>query len=299
MTKGHTQTNQPVSVIGLGAMGSGIASTFLDAGCQVSVWNRSRKKIDALASLGAHACDSPTNAIQASPHIVVCLTGYAAWENVIQDHRLQNHLEDKFIIQLTGGTIDEVQTHASLIEENRGRIADGALMCFPRQLGTEDASLLMAGKAEVLEECDGLLRLLDPNWTNLGDDLTKPSILSRSLTAGIVTSLIGLLNGMAICRAGGIPLELFMQHMEKAESIVPAEKRRLIEAVREGRTEETQASIKTWTGAHETIHSVAEQLGTNLVLQDSIKFVLQEGQRLGLGEHDLSAIIDVFISKKA
>ena len=295
----QNQISQPVSVIGLGAMGSGIARTFLEAGCRVSVWNRSQKKMDALTSLGAHACDSPTDAIQSSPHIVVCLTGYTAWENVFEDHRLQHHIEDKFIIQLTGGTIDEAQTHASLIEGNGGRIADGALMCFPRQLGTDDASLLMAGKVEVLDHCDSLLRMLDPNWTNLGDDITKPSILSRSLTAGIVTSLIGLLNGMAICQAGGIPLELFMQHMEKAESIVPAEKRRLIEAVQEGLTEDTQASIKTWAEAHETIHSVAERLGTNLVLQDSIRSVLQEGQRLGLGEHDLSAIIDVFTTKKA
>ena len=36
----HAGANQSVSVIGLGAMGAGIARTLLDAGCQVSVWNR-------------------------------------------------------------------------------------------------------------------------------------------------------------------------------------------------------------------------------------------------------------------
>ena len=45
--------NESVSVIGLGAMGSGIARTFLEAGYRVSVWNRSRGKVDALVALRA------------------------------------------------------------------------------------------------------------------------------------------------------------------------------------------------------------------------------------------------------
>ena len=39
-----------IADIGLGTMGSGIARTFINAGCQMSVWNRSRGKIDALVA---------------------------------------------------------------------------------------------------------------------------------------------------------------------------------------------------------------------------------------------------------
>src|SRR5258705_13953482 len=42
-----------VGVIGLGAMGSGIAETLVHAGYQPRVWNRSRGPVDALARLGA------------------------------------------------------------------------------------------------------------------------------------------------------------------------------------------------------------------------------------------------------
>ena len=61
-----------------------------------------------------------------------------------------------------------------------------------------------------------LLGMLAPGWTDLGEDLIRPTVLSRSLTAGIVTSLVGLVNGIAICRAGGIPLEIFKEHVDKA-----------------------------------------------------------------------------------
>jgi len=291
---GSIQTNQRVSVIGLGAMGSSIARTLLDGGYRVSVWNRSRGKIDAMASLGALACESPKEALTHSSYTVVCLKDYPVWKRVIEDYGLHDDVNGACVIQLTGGTMDEVREHAAFIEAHGGRVADGALMCFPRQLGTDDASLLVAGASDVLEDCAPLLGVLAPGWTHLGDDVTRPAVLSRALTAGILTSLIGLINGIAICQAGGISLDVFMRQIQQANAFLPDEKNRLIEAVRDGRTADTQASINTWLGAHQTIHSVAGTLGTNLVLQDTVQVVLREAQRQGLGEFDLSSLVKVF-----
>ena len=292
-----SHTHHSVSVIGLGAMGSGIARTFIDAGCRVSVWNRSRGKIDALVADGATGCDTPADALEANRHVVVCVSDYATWSGIVEEHGLRNQLDGTCVIQLTGGTIDDVREHEAFIKGNGGHIADGAVMCFPQQLGTDDASLLMSGEPDVLEECEPLLDMLAPRWTNLGDDITRPAVLSRALTAGILTSFIGFLNGIAMCQKGGIPLDTYMEHTEIAGAIVPDEKRRLLEAVRDGKTEQTQASLNTWAGAHQTIHAVAASLGTHLVLQDAIKSVLQHGQRMQLGEHDLAALTSVFGTK--
>ena len=290
------EANQSVSVIGLGAMGSGIARTLIEAGYRVHVWNRSRDKVDAMAALGATACNGPREALDASSHVVVCLAGYSAWTKVIEEHQLDEVISGTCIIQLTGGAIDEVREHAAFIESHGGRIADGAVMCYPSQLGTADGSLLMSGAPDVLDECDSLLRTLAPVWTNLGEDLTRPVVLSRALTAGILTSLVGLLNGIAVCQAGGISLDIYLQQIQKADAFLPEEKSRLIKAVRDGRTEQTEATIKTWGEGHQTIHSVAGMLGTNLVLQDAVQAVFREGRRMGLGDHDLSALVRVFES---
>ena len=293
----NTDTPPSVSVIGLGAMGSGIARTFIDAGCRVSVWNRSRGKVDALTASGATGCDTPADAMRANRYVVVCVSDYATWSGIVEEHGLRNQLKGKCVIQLTGGTIDDVCEHEALIKGNDGRIADGAVMCFPQQLGTADASLLMSGDQNVLEECRPLLSMLAPQWTNLGEDITRPTVLSRALTAGILTSFIGFLNGIAMCQKSGISLDTYMEHTEIASAIVPNEKRRLLEAVRDGNTEQTQASLNTWAGAHQTIYSVAATLGTNLVLQDAIKSVLQHGQRMQLGEFDLAAIASVLATE--
>ena len=288
--------NQSVSVIGLGAMGAGIARTLLDAGCQVSVWNRSRGKVDELVSRGATACDSPLDAIEANTHVIVCLTDYAAWQAIMEANGLSDCFAGTCLIQLTTGTIETVQDHAAFIEQHGGRLADGAVMCYPSDLGTKTGSLLMAGRADVLEECDPILRMLAANWTNLGEDIKKPTILSRALMVDVGLSLIGIVNGVAIAQAGGISLDVFMEHTRNVGSIIPAEKIRLIEAVRDGNTEETQATINAWGEGQKAVRAIAQSLGTNLVFQDAVRLVFEEAEKRGLGKKDLAALAEVFAS---
>ena len=293
MTNQHIST-PGISVIGLGAMGSGIARTLIEEGYTVSVWNRSRAKVDALVAKGAIGCNEPGDALDANTHVIVCVSDYAVWHHIIQENSLTDHFEDTCIIQLTTGTIDDVQTHASLIEGKGGRLVEGAVMCYPRHLGTDEAALLLSGSPDVLDECAPILSALDANWTSLGEDINQPSVLSRSLMSGLTGALMGLVNGAAICRAGGVPLDVFMKFNEGTNSILLAEQRRIIEAIRDGRTEENEASIKAWREGNQALNSVAASLGTDLTLQNAIQAVFQEGGQRGLDEHDLSALVDVF-----
>jgi 3-hydroxyisobutyrate dehydrogenase-like beta-hydroxyacid dehydrogenase len=275
-------------------MGSGIARTLIEGGCNVSVWNRSRTKVDDLVAVGAIGCNEPREALDANTIVIVCVSDYAVWRHIIQEHSLASHFEDTCIIQLTTGTIDDVQTHASLIQDNGGRLVEGAVMCYPRNLGTDEAALLLSGAPNVVEECAPILSTLDENWKSLGEDINQPSVLSRSLMSGLTGALMGLVNGAAICRAGGVSLDVFMKFNEGTNSILLAEQKRLIEAIRDGRTEENEASIKAFREGNQALNSVAASLGTNLTLQNSIQAVFQEGQRRGLDDHDLSALVDVF-----
>ena len=167
-------------------------------------------------------------------------------------------------------------------------------MCYPRNLGTDEAALLLSGSPDVLDECATILSALDANWTSLGEDINQPSVLSRSLMSGLTGALMGVVNGAAICRAGGVPLDIFLKFNEGTNSILLAEQRRLIEAIRDGRTEENEASIKAWREGNQALNSVAASLGTDLTLQNAIQAVFQEGGKRGLDEHDLSALVDVF-----
>lgn len=71
-----------IGVAGLGAMGTAIASRLMEAGHQMTVWNRTAAKAKPLADAGAKVVDSPSAVAAASEAIITILTDGAAIEAV-------------------------------------------------------------------------------------------------------------------------------------------------------------------------------------------------------------------------
>lgn len=65
-----------ITVVGLGAMGSALAAALLDAGRDVTVWNRSLDKMKPLEARGARGTAELGEAISSSPKTVICLLNY-------------------------------------------------------------------------------------------------------------------------------------------------------------------------------------------------------------------------------
>jgi 3-hydroxyisobutyrate dehydrogenase len=71
-----------IGVAGLGAMGSAIAARLMEAGHQVTVWNRAAAKVKPVAEAGAKAVDSPAAVATASEAVITILTDGAAIDAV-------------------------------------------------------------------------------------------------------------------------------------------------------------------------------------------------------------------------
>ncbi|WP_406499813.1 NAD(P)-dependent oxidoreductase [Streptomyces sp. NBC_00846] len=57
-------TTGPVAVLGLGTMGTGLATRLLDQGVQVRVWNRTAERAEPLVRAGAVAAAHPADAVE-------------------------------------------------------------------------------------------------------------------------------------------------------------------------------------------------------------------------------------------
>lgn len=64
-----------IGFIGLGIMGAAMASHLMDAGYELTVYNRTKAKADALVAAGAHYCDSPA-ACARGQDAVITIVGY-------------------------------------------------------------------------------------------------------------------------------------------------------------------------------------------------------------------------------
>ncbi len=79
----NTADDKPrIAFIGIGLMGSRMATRLLNAGYPVSIYNRSPEKCEPLGKLGARVADSVTDAVQDADMVLTSLAGQDAIETV-------------------------------------------------------------------------------------------------------------------------------------------------------------------------------------------------------------------------
>src|SRR2546430_13721306 len=72
-----------ISYLGLGTMGSGMASNLLKAGYELTVWNRSAEKCEPFRRSGARVADTPADAVRDVDLVMYTLSNDEAVEQVV------------------------------------------------------------------------------------------------------------------------------------------------------------------------------------------------------------------------
>ncbi|MFB0626118.1 NAD(P)-dependent oxidoreductase [Streptomyces sp. AB3(2024)] len=131
MTDTHV-TKRPLTLLGLGDMGTALARAWLTAGHPVTVWNRTAAKAGALAPHGARVAADPAAAVAANGLVVLCLLDDASIAAVLGGVDLTG----KDLVNLTTGTPAEGRARARWAEERGARFVDAGIMGTPTMIDT-------------------------------------------------------------------------------------------------------------------------------------------------------------------
>jgi 3-hydroxyisobutyrate dehydrogenase len=80
------RTHEPVAVLGIGAMGHGMAASALRAGIPTIVWNRTTEATRDLAELGAEVAETAADAARRAAIVVTMVTDADAVISIARDH---------------------------------------------------------------------------------------------------------------------------------------------------------------------------------------------------------------------
>ena len=283
-----------ISVIGLGSMGFALAETLLKANFNVSVWNRTLSKAQKLKNKGANICSTPNEAFKNSQFIVASLSNYEAWNNIIDSNQIDMDLSGKTIIQLTTGSIEEVGALNDWVKKYNGDLLEGIISCFPSQIGTEQSLILLAGSDDSINNCKDIISILSPQYKNLGNNLIAPTVLSRAFLSGALGGLIGMMNGAVLCQKADISLDDFKEIYMDRSSIIEQESKRIIDAIATENTKNTEASVSAWGHGQEALLAISKTLDSNLDFQLVLNSLFKQAKKVGLEDHDLSAMYKIF-----
>ncbi len=200
-----------VGFIGLGRMGQGIATNVLGAGHELTVFNRTAGKTDALAGAGASVAASIGEVCAGREVVITMLAHDAALEDVLHQEGglLQSLPEDA--VHMAMGTHSVAVTVAAAAAH---AAADRMFVACP-VLGRPDVAaagqlgLVPGGAKDAVDRCRPLLEAIGRRSFEAGEDPASSAAIkiANNFVLGCAIEAMG--EGFALTRGYGVETSVF------------------------------------------------------------------------------------------
>ncbi len=190
-------------------MGSALARAMLTAGHPITVWNRSSGKAGALVELGALEALTFSEALAASPVVLICIDNYASARPLLETEGHAGRLVGRTIVNVTTGTPREAEELSVWVTAQGARYLDGAILCGPNDIGTKGGEVLISGDALAWQAAGPLLSCLTGKVRNVGLGVGDAAALDLAWLTMSYVQFIGVAHAARICGAQGIDLQAF------------------------------------------------------------------------------------------
>jgi 3-hydroxyisobutyrate dehydrogenase-like beta-hydroxyacid dehydrogenase len=211
-----------VAVVGLGAMGGGIAARLMAAGHAVTGWNRSRDKARPLIDAGMAFADSPAAAAAQCDVIFSIVTDAEAVRAVAlgADGVICGMRPDGVYLDMS--TIAPVSSRAIAAEfRNQGRIMlDAPISGSPVTLAQGNASVMVGGDHAAFGRVEPVLRAIGSKVTYIGaSGLAVTMKIAVNLL--LMVEVIAFGEAVALAEKGGVAREAAVDAILKSVAASP------------------------------------------------------------------------------
>ena len=277
-----------VTVIGLGNMGSALARALLGNGRTVTIWNRSPEKAAPLVAKGAVLAPSAVAAIESSPITLVCVTNYAAANQILDE--VASRLSGKVFVQFTTGSPQDARAIETWAHEHEAEYLDCAITGSPSSIGTSSAHILVAGQEAAFQKAEPILRILANNLDYKGELIGLASAWEMIYIMHYFGMFLSLFHSVQICQAEGIPLEEYITLLEKQGK---SYEKWLCENIQSGNYQETVAPLELWAGGIQQIAQHAQDSNIHAEFPMLAARLFQKAMDSGYGREEVSALFKV------
>ena len=279
-----------VTVVGLGAMGTAIASAFLNAGRATTVWNRSEEKMLALRQRGARCADDPGSAVAASDVVIVCIDDYAATGELLASHDLHDLLANRVLIQFSTGTPREARSLQADVVGSGARYLDGAILAYPREIG-HDALIAISGDGDTYRDVESVLAALSSDLRYLGDAVGAAAALDVAVMSYYVVTHLGLVHAGLVCESEGVGRDMLASVLVDSLPSDAEEIAHLGDALQRGEFSDPGASIDVYSNILDRILSQAADRGIDDRIPVFANRLYKAGVDAGLGDQEVVALV--------
>jgi len=187
-------TAKKIGFIGLGVMGKPMALNLLKADYPLTVWNRTRSKMDEVIALGASGADSPKEVAEKSDIVVTMVTDSPDVEEVILGLEGVVHGAHAGLVLIDMSTISPTVAQRLSEELSKKGVKMLDAPVSGGEVGAKEGtlSIMVGGPKEPFEECLPIFRVLGKRITHMGPN-------GMGQTTKLCNQVICALNIQAVC----------------------------------------------------------------------------------------------------
>ncbi|MFI8326953.1 NAD(P)-dependent oxidoreductase [Streptomyces sp. NPDC085529] len=279
-----------VTVIGLGSMGSALATALLKRGHGTTVWNRSADKARPLADRGARLAATPEEAIAASPLIIACVLDYEVLHAVLDP--VAGSLAGRVLVNLSSGSPEQADEAAAWARSHGADYLDGAIMTTPPGVGSPEMMFLYSGSGAAFEAHRPTLGALgDPLY--LGADPGLASLYDAALLGLMWSTMTGWLHGTALVGAEKTPATSFTPVAIRWLTAVSGFLATYAPQVDDGHYPGDDATIDVQLATIDHLLHAAAARGIDNALPELLKSAMQRAKAAGHGSDSYASVIEV------
>ena len=194
--------------IGLGVMGSRMASRLLEKGHTVTGYNRTRSKAQWLIDKGMRWADSPRAVIEAADVTLSMLTNSAALEEVAAGPNgvVAGMRAGKIYVDMSTVAPATSRALAEQIRKKGGDMMDAPVSGSVITLEQGKLSVMVGGRPETFERVKPLLLDLGPKVTHVGDN-GLALVMKIATNLSLAVQMLAFSEGVLLAEKSGIARE--------------------------------------------------------------------------------------------
>jgi 3-hydroxyisobutyrate dehydrogenase-like beta-hydroxyacid dehydrogenase len=281
----------PVTVIGLGAMGRALAGAFVDRGHPTTVWNRTPGKGEELARRGAEVAPTITDAVRASPLVVVCVVDDATRHELLDP--LGDTLAGHTVVNLSSDTPERARSAAAWAASQNIAYLDGAILVPPPVIGTPDAVILLSGPQDAFDAQRPTLQTLAGNLQYLGADPGAAALHDVAMLDIFYTTMAGIVHALALVQTDGVAPTSFVPFAGQIVEILPPIIDNLAAAVEADQHPGDLDRLQMEVIGIEHIIASSRGRGLDVSVLDAVKGLGDQAIAAGHGDDSFSSIVRV------
>ncbi|HEV7674834.1 MAG TPA: NAD(P)-dependent oxidoreductase [Candidatus Angelobacter sp.] len=215
-----------IAFIGLGNMGSAMATNLLKAGHTLTVYNRSRARADVLKSLGARVASTPGEAAGGAEVAITMLADDHAVEAVVfgrtesgagnnekgtagRANLLDSLPSNSVHVSMSTISVALSRRLAAAHAERKQHYVAAPVFGRPEAAAAAKLFIVAAGPAAQIERCNPLFNAMGQKTFVAGDDASGANLMKLTGNFLITAVIEGLAESFALVRKAGLDANLF------------------------------------------------------------------------------------------